>query len=283
VDVVGGEEQYLELELMPQQTTGCDSWKEDSEEKARKREVVRVRLLDAVSDEPLPDVEVTTEHVDYPAGGPTTDANGFIDVEPPWSEPRRISVDPPPRWSPVVVDVPEDSDGGFDVRLRPATPWAVRVVGPDGEPARFLRLFLREASGFFYWTNVEGGIGVLENTPQGRFRLEIETEHGRYVHPEPVEIPGPEVVVQVPAGGDLDLRVPELEIEYEEGSWLDRVEVRLTRLDGKVDELLVFAESLLLEDVPPGRYRVEVSAPDGRVWTTEAEVRDATTRTALAW
>ncbi|MEZ5332213.1 MAG: hypothetical protein R2991_09225 [Thermoanaerobaculia bacterium] len=54
-------------------------------------------------------------------------------------------------------------------------------------------------------------------------------------------------------------------------------------IPGQAPESLVFAETLTIEGVPPGRYAVEIAAPDGRTWTTEGEVRDATRRTALAW
>ena len=242
-----------------------------------------VRTLDEVTGEPIADVLVRDQAMDYGYDKYKTDASGLVALDALDLPSGALSVEPPDGWSRAKGEAPSEERDTVELRLHRSSPWSVRVLGPDGAATRWARLALEDDSPLTYTGYVDGDDPLLDDAPAGRFRLELSTEHGRYAYPEPVEIPGPELVVQVPAAGDLDLRVPELEIEYVEGSWLKGVEVRLEPLDGQAEEALVFAETLRLEDVPPGRYRVEVSAPDGRVWTTEAEVRDATTRTALAW
>jgi hypothetical protein len=241
--------------------------------------VVPARIVDATSGEPIEGVEVRTS-----LGKWTSAATGELELH---FLPRRadtLRIGAAGGWRRMRMEVATPPEGLLEIPLHRTVACRVRVLDPLGIPLRFMpSIRLRDVTGHeFRLEEIDFPLGLDLDCPEGVFEIELVTGRGRYVHPEPVTIPGPEIVVQLSPAGGLDLRVPELEIEYDQ-DWPDGVEVVLEPLDDQASEPLVRRDDLYLNGLPVGRYWVRVAAPDRRRWEGGAEVRDDEVRTVYLW
>lgn len=110
-----------------------------------------------------------------------------------------------------------------------------------------------------------------DSAPQGRGLLWVKT---RYVEtgPLPVEIPGPELRVELPPRGKILVRAPHLTAAERQGAVVTVHPLGAAESAGRSRPFGPGEGAL--RTVVPGTWEVEVETEDGRVWTDVVEVRD---------
>jgi protocatechuate 3,4-dioxygenase beta subunit len=130
----------------------------------------------------------------------------------------------------------------------------------------------------------EGGRVRLASAPPGRFRLYV-SGGGAATASLDVTIPGPPVQVVLLPGSQLVVSVPGLAAQGGRGT------ATVTDVNGQpfrsvlygivLSEWPLLEGGTVVEGVPPGTWRVRVTAPDGRVWEGTASTSGGRTQVVL--
>lgn len=112
---------------------------------------------------------------------------------------------------------------------------------------------------------------VWDSVPPGRGLLWLETRYAK-AGPIPVQVPGPEVRVELPPRGKVRIRATRWTAEQREGA---AVTIRPVDTPRREIRARPFGpRDRTLRTLVPGLYEVEVTTEDGRVWAEVVEVRD---------
>ena len=178
--------------------------------------------------------------------------------------------------------VPIDLDSGevrsgFEIALNPAHRFTLLVTSETGSPARLITVFQTGRDGRVLARQrravSEEGSVEFDFLPEGTWNLWVHSPLTPAT-PFQVTIPGEPVAVTLPAGGSVDLRVPELE-----GREV-RSRLRIRRPDGKVytSPILegrgwsVYGGRSRIAPLPVGVWALEIESSDGQTWRAMVEV-----------
>jgi hypothetical protein len=184
-------------------------------------------------------------------------------------------------YAPGEVSVQIDANSAPDdleIRLQPTEGVTLEVVLPSGRPPDTVRTVVLDAAGRVsiaatYPVGENGRVRIASVAP-GNWELLLEADGSAPVS-LPVTSPGHGGRVVLPLPGGLDLKVPALA-----GTRVG-AKVRLTDAGGKLfrtpwgDARSAFdldAGAYKFERLPPGAWKVDVTAADGRTWTGTATV-----------
>lgn len=177
-----------------------------------------------------------------------------------------------------VTTVDRDQVARVDFRLEPNEGVTVRVIGPSGLPPDRVWAAALDAGGNAVWADLatpgEGGRLSLSSVPRGEWTLLVGGWNLPVVRRQ-VSSPGDAGELVIPPPGALRVRVPALA----EGALST---LRLVGADGQPyvypsgvqprSEYPVNGRERLLGRLPPGPWRIEVTAADGRSFVGEATV-----------
>lgn len=250
---------------------------------------VRGRIVDAETGEPVVGAYLRTDPVRRGATvwshshdrSHRTDREGRFDVGPfaagAWKFGVRASGYA--HRTPVIEIGDEDIEGyrialgrspGLALRFQPPTPHipdALGLVWQDGATGE-----IHSISAFpgtvgdldFQWDGIPLGRGVLTVTDtSGLAHRSVVTNEGEPIH-VPLEDAG-RLVVRTPAFEESGSRAT-LSLIDSDGVPVPSRSGRVERTPGREGDFVVRA-------LPPGTYRAEVVAPDGRTWSREVEIR----------
>ncbi len=184
-----------------------------------------------------------------------------------------------PAQLPVSL-LPGQEIAGLEVALEPSQGVQLVVVGPAGTPPAEIQFAVLDAGGStltFGSRNADSsGLVRIPSVPAGRFELLVAAS-ATAVSRLAVESPGPPVAVGLAAAGRLELAVAGLAEDR------SLAKATLTGPDGRPflgmawgglvqSEWHLVSGRVVIEGLSPGRFKVLVTAPDGRQWQGTAAV-----------
>jgi hypothetical protein len=247
---------------------------------------VRGRVVDADTGQPIPGVGVRTDPIpqltaDMHDQFRDTDRYGAFDVGPfpagPWS--FEFTASGYAERAPIIEIGDEDIDDLL-IEMTPTPGLRLHFESPDGSLPRGLNLAwldLAHGEGLqnftvprsrdsmdFHWSQVGLGRGVLyvgTNVDRLAARMVIDND-------------GEPVVVRLQGAGSLDVDVPAL-ADDEPGAAMtlfDPAGLPVTNSIGGLEWTARREGVFRARTLPPGMYRVVVTARDGRSWSGEVEI-----------
>ena len=255
------------------------------------------RVLDATDSSPLEGAAVILEKIEghdglmgYGSPSASTDPSGAFTVsgvpEGTWRAVARKEGYAPAE---ATVEVRPGADvGGVQLALSPGAGLILEVRTYLGSIPPQIFAALVDASGRSILAGAhetgEGGRVRLGSAPPGRFRLYV-SGGGAATASLDVIVPGPPVQVVLLPASQLVVSVPGLSAQGGRGT------ATVTDVNGQPFRSVVFGIVLsewplleggtVVDGVPPGTWRVRVTAPDGRVWEETASTTGGRTQVVL--
>jgi protocatechuate 3,4-dioxygenase beta subunit len=251
------------------------------------------RVLDAADSSPIEGASVTLEKTGEDPGfggsGASTDAGGAFTVndvgEGTWRAVARKEGYAPGE---ATVEVGAGDVDGVRLALSPGAGLVLEVrTAAGGIPAAIFAGLLDAGNRIVLsgsYETGEGGRVSLRSAPPGRFRLYVSAA-GAATASVDVTVPGEPIRLVLPPASQIVVTVPDLAAERGHGT------LQLIGADGQPFRSVVYGMTLtewplqegrtVVEAVPPGTWRLRVTAPDGRAWEGTATTAGGRTQVVL--